>query len=182
MLPNLEALLEQCRTCKHIAEIGVADGSFSERILSVCNPSKLYLIDAWEMPFHPIYGEGGLTIIQTRFKEQIVTGQVEIWRGLSHEIIPTLPVRSLDLVYIDASHDYDSVKADLELVRSKMEPRGLIAGHDYVKWAGHCKRFGVVEAVNEFCIDFDFEFAFLTMDANNNWSYALRRMDQDDVT
>ena len=48
-----------------------------------------------------------------------------------------------DVIYVDASHDYESVKADLQEWRS--HARAYICGHDY--WPN---RFpGVVKAVNE---------------------------------
>ena len=49
---------------------------------------------------------------------------------------------SLALVFIDGSHDYVSVKADLAAWTRKVRPGGLIAGHD---WG--CS--GVTDAVRE---------------------------------
>jgi hypothetical protein len=37
---------------------------------------------------------------------------------------------SLDGVFIDAAHDYDSVKADIEAWRNKVKPGGFFGGHD----------------------------------------------------
>lgn len=50
---------------------------------------------------------------------------------------------SLDFVYIDASHDYESVKQDLNLWYPKLKACGIIGGHDY-EWGG------VKQAVDEF--------------------------------
>ncbi len=50
---------------------------------------------------------------------------------------------SLDFVYIDASHDYESVKQDLQLWYPKLKTNGIMAGHDY-GWEG------VKQAVDEF--------------------------------
>lgn len=49
---------------------------------------------------------------------------------------------SLDVVFIDASHDYDSVKQDIIHWLPKVKPGGYLAGHDYL-WEG------VGRAVNE---------------------------------
>lgn len=52
---------------------------------------------------------------------------------------------SINMVYIDAMHDYDSVKKDLILWGAKVKQGGFICGHDY------CQTFGgVIKAVDEF--------------------------------
>lgn len=40
--------------------------------------------------------------------------------------------RSLDLVYIDAEHDYNSVKTDVNTWKNKVRRGGVLAGHDYM--------------------------------------------------
>lgn len=53
---------------------------------------------------------------------------------------------SLDFVFIDADHAYESVKADIAVWYPKVKIGGHIAGHDYIAkdW------YGVVQAVDEF--------------------------------
>lgn len=41
---------------------------------------------------------------------------------------------SLDFVYIDAAHDYDSIKADVEAWLPKVKVGGYLCGHDYITW------------------------------------------------
>lgn len=54
---------------------------------------------------------------------------------------------SLDFVFIDASHDYEDVKKDIQSWYPKIKRGGIIAGHDYSPaWAG------VVNAVDEFFV------------------------------
>lgn len=58
---------------------------------------------------------------------------------------------SIDFVFIDAAHDYENVKADLNAWYPKLKRNGVIAGHDYTEtWSG------VIQAVNEF-FDTNFE-------------------------
>ena len=67
-------------------------------------------------------------------------GHVHLIRKASVEAAPMFGTRAADFVFLDADHDYDSVKADLEA----WEPvcRGLIAGHDY-------NQGGVMRAVRD---------------------------------
>lgn len=52
--------------------------------------------------------------------------------------------KSLDFVFIDASHQYEDVKNDILAWKPKMKNGGILAGHDYTSyWTG------VVQAVNE---------------------------------
>jgi SAM-dependent methyltransferase len=51
---------------------------------------------------------------------------------------------SLDFVFLDASHDYVSVKSDILAWKPKIKKGGIMAGHDYREgWVG------VDQAVNE---------------------------------
>jgi cephalosporin hydroxylase len=60
---------------------------------------------------------------------------------------------SLDFVFIDAAHEYESVKSDIETWYPKVKSGGFIGGHDYLK--GDSK-YGVYLAVDErFETDFE---------------------------
>ena len=56
------------------------------------------------------------------------------------------PDRSLDFVFIDASHEYEDVKQDILSWYPKIKKGGYIAGHDYTTFDG------VQKAVNELII------------------------------
>lgn len=58
--------------------------------------------------------------------------------------IAKLP-KIFDLVFIDGSHDYESVKRDIELASGVLKPNGIMAFHDYKS-----NEPGVTAAVDEF--------------------------------
>lgn len=58
-------------------------------------------------------------------------------------------LKQYDLAFIDAAHDYLSVRRDIERVRKVIAPEGLIAFHDYK----HPSHPGVEEAVGELIAD-----------------------------
>lgn len=51
---------------------------------------------------------------------------------------------SLDMVYIDAGHEYDDVMTDIIYWKSKVKTGGFLAGHDY-----HNKSSSVVDVLND---------------------------------
>lgn len=56
---------------------------------------------------------------------------------------------SIDFCFIDASHDYHSVKEDILAWRPKVKQGGILAGHDYSN-----AHPGVIKAVNEMVPNF----------------------------
>jgi hypothetical protein len=64
--------------------------------------------------------------------------------GDSCRIVKAMNDIKFDIVYIDANHNYDGVKEDIELWRGKVKKGGYLAGHDYDHY-----HIGVVQAVQE---------------------------------
>jgi len=89
-----------------------------------------------------------------------VKDYINVIKGFSADIAKTYDDNSLDFVFIDASHDYDNVKADILAWLPKVKKGGIIAGDDYNSYWG-----GVVMAVNEI-------FTKIKFFGNNNiWYY-----------
>ncbi|MBK8831485.1 MAG: class I SAM-dependent methyltransferase [Saprospiraceae bacterium] len=159
-----------------VAEIGVNEGDFSTLILEFCTPQKLILIDVWASKRY----HGGLfEKVKSRFNHQLASGQIEIMRDLSFGAIASCPDQTFDWVYLDTDHTYATTRRELELLRPKMKPGGIIAGHDYIigNWnAGY--RYGVIEAVREFCLQYNWEMIFLTHELDIPPSFAIRKIEK----
>ncbi|MBM85604.1 MAG: hypothetical protein CMM47_06245 [Rhodospirillaceae bacterium] len=154
-----------------IAEIGVAEGEFSAKILDTCVPERLYLIDAWEHqsvghlaadPNNPNADEQRARYegVLARFDKQISDDRVSIMRAFSHVAAREFADGSLDVIYVDGDHSYDGVSRDLETFAPKLRNGGLIFGHDYTQL--EVMGFGVIEAVNDFVLRTGFKFLALT--------------------
>ena len=156
------------------AEVGVDEGNFSEQILSITKPKMLYLIDAWGSKR---FGDDKFNKVQNRFAAEVDRGQVVIQRGISWEELQKLPDSYFDWIYLDTSHTYEDTAKELEVSRIKVKPDGVISGHDYtIGNIEQAVRYGVIQAVNEFCINQDWEMIYLTNEPSRYLTYVLRKM------
>jgi hypothetical protein len=128
------------------AEIGVYRGMHAKHILRL-HPEieSLWLVD----PYLPYGVDGGLVpdLKNARRMAQKVTKRYErkvhwIDTG-SPECAGLLPM--LDFCYIDANHTYESVSRDIEAMWPKINPGGVLGGHDF-----HFNWLGLIRAVVEF--------------------------------
>ena len=135
-------------------EVGVSFGYFSKHILENTN-MVLYSIDPWEKNIELGNPEQAYESTQRLLKP--FGERRNIIKGYSPEVCKDFQDNSVDFVYIDGLHDYDSVKADIEGWYPKVKTNGIISGHDYSErdW------IGVVNAVKEFTTKNNLEL-FLT--------------------
>lgn len=157
-----------------VAEVGVDEGNYSEEILSITKPKILHLIDTWGSKR---FGDDKFNKVQNRFAAEVDQGQVVMQRGISWEELQKLPDSYFDWIYLDTSHTYEDTAKELEVSRRKVKPDGVISGHDYT--IGNIKRalpYGVIQAVNEFCINHDWEMIYLSNESSRCLTYALRKM------
>ena len=121
------------------AEIGVWEGEFSRRILEICEPKELHLIDPWlYMPEFANTGFGNPRneyLMEERYNRVRAAfaddPRVIIHRSTSEAALLAMADHSLDWVYIDGNHNEPFVGRDLELCLQKVKPNGVIAGDDY---------------------------------------------------
>jgi len=158
------------------AEIGVAEGDFSQVLIEATWPRRLHLIDPWLHQDDAVYAADPNNVpaaeadrrhdaVRNRFAPAVAAGQVTIHRAFSHDVVGAFADGSLDWIYIDGAHHFDAVAADLRLYAPKVKPGGLILGHDYAANPGaKAMNFGVVEAVNRFVAEGQAEFLLLTQE------------------
>jgi glycosyltransferase involved in cell wall biosynthesis len=122
------------------AEVGVWKGDFSAEILRQASPKELHLIDIDVDHFS----------LRQRFADD---RRVTIHHGKSVDVLSSFPAEHFDWIYIDAAHDYESVKADAAMAAARLKPGGILVFNDYIFWS-HTESlpYGVVQAVNEMCV------------------------------
>ena len=121
-------------------EVGVSKGDNAVDMLDNCPKiSRLYLVDSyqpWTRWFtnelaHPYTPEKAKEFVQKvaqRFAPY--NGRVKLIIRDSVEASKLFADESIDYIYIDASHDYESVKKDLTAWYPKVKLGGMLAGHD----------------------------------------------------
>jgi hypothetical protein len=140
------------------AEIGVRDGTFSERLLDAWRGRRLISVDPWaEAPAEEYVNLDNVAQARhdalhastlarlARFGERSA-----VWRTTGAEAARRLAGGSLDFVYLDARHDQASVREDLADWFGRVRPGGIVAGHDYVDGTFPEGEFGVRSAVDAF--------------------------------
>jgi len=165
------------------AEIGVRRGDFSAKTLRIAEPRRLHLIDPWiadphdqhrERPGNTVpvltYAdpEGDYQSVLKRFAAEISAGVVQTHRQFSADAVTSFEDNYFDWVYVDGNHEYEYVKADLELYYPKLKPGGLFLCNDYnfsLYWGD-----GVNRAVDEFVAK-----GFCTKVYQRRFEYVMRK-------
>lgn len=147
-------------------EVGVFAGSFSVRILAITQPARLHLIDPWivhsRSATHECIAEGHSSagadapniqyeMVCTAVAPALAAGVAIMHRSFSFAAAGQFPDAYFDWVYIDASHEYEDVKRDLDSFLPKVKLGGWIAGDDYGRRGSWNN--GVQVAVDEFVAD-----------------------------
>jgi predicted O-methyltransferase YrrM len=124
------------------------------------------------------YHDGLKLAVNDKFADQIAAGQVEVNLGYSTTVVDRFAEAYFDWIYIDTDHSYRTTKLELEKYSLKVKPGGIIAGHDYIigGW-NRVVRYGVIEAVNEFCVTHHWEMIYLSLERSISPSFAIRKMD-----
>jgi predicted O-methyltransferase YrrM len=134
---------------KTFVEVGCKEGRTTGHILNAIPDARVIAIDPWcAMPAQKdvkggeTYQDWDFAKIEAEFWANVGEHRprVSMWRFTSAETVTRLEDRAdkhFDIVFIDAAHDYESVKADIRLWWPLIRDGGMLVGHDWNhKWPG----------------------------------------------
>jgi hypothetical protein len=150
-------------------EVGVQLGTFSEQFCLRWSGQKLWCVDHWPDVSVMVQAESALSDAckMTGIDHQLV-------RKASLDAAPYFNTGQLDFVYIDADHNFDSVKSDILAWWPKVRDGGLLCGHDFMDGCfdrcafGDYFHYGVKSAVLEFASEVN-RFVFQSRDHPPSW-------------
>lgn len=174
LIANRQSMLNLLPKNCVVGEIGVDNGDYSEKILETCTPIKLELIDLWGTNR---YNNDKFLNVSNKFAEQINNEEISITRMKSTEAADCFEDNYFDWIYLDTDHSYQTTIQELYAYEDKVKKKGYIAGHDYAmgNWNKQYK-YGVIEAVAEFCVEENWRFVYLTADYVENPSFVITRI------
>lgn len=122
----------------HFVEVGVWKGMsacfMAVEIINSGKNIKFDCVDTWEFfDWFTDISKESFNGLYNIFLNNIepVKDYVKVVKKISWEAALDYENESLDFIFIDASHDYESVKKDINAWLPKLKINGLIAGHDY---------------------------------------------------
>ena len=157
-------------------EIGVEYGEFANHILKNWE-GNLVCVDYWEKQDDSIYNEPpnkkDFNEMFLKFNQNIKSfeDRVLIVKNKSTIASNFFPDEYFDFIYIDANHEYKSIKEDIDYWFPKLKKGGLFSGHDWIPNFTpkenknmsmfyndfYIGEYGVNSAVEEFCLNKNYQ-------------------------
>jgi predicted O-methyltransferase YrrM len=149
-----------------VVEIGSWEGYSTAALAQAAWPDWVAAVDTWagssdESPGHETVLKARQRDVFARFRRnvaELTRGNVDPVHAHSRDYLAGLPAETrIKFAYIDAAHDYASVRRDLLGVKSRLCPGGIVCGDDFIAaGAGrHDLDGGVERAVRECCPGFE---------------------------
>ena len=152
-------------------EVGVCTGRYSKILLDNIPGLQLLGID----PYVPYGGGGSFRHQETHYANYLTARKMLapypnyiLVVGYAHDVARWIPDESLDFVFIDGIHSYESTFEDMTDWAPKVRKGGIVSGHDYYL----TERMRVKEAVDDYAKKHGIEVQ------STEWDYEAHRDDQ----
>ncbi len=132
--PSLQELKEESDLVG--CEVGVEKGQHAEAILTELDIQRLYLVDSFgsddrQGPGHYERDKGRQLREEAHRRLKDYDEVVWLEKCSQNVTEDDIPARSLDFVYIDGGHSYETVNSDWENVQKIMHPKTIVVFDDY---------------------------------------------------
>jgi hypothetical protein len=167
-----------------IAEIGVWKANFSKVLATELRPRHFFAFDIFtghlEAEWNGMTGEQlfeGLTHRAYYEREMAPFSDImTVIEGPNATTLPDYADHLFDLVYVDAAHDFESVKTDAALAIEMVAESGVVVFNDYtVLDPGNGIRYGVVPVVNDLVVNQGWQVVGFALDVAMYCDIALQR-------
>ena len=128
------------------AEIGVADGRYSEILCQKIPNLELLGVDVWAKYEKNWRSDEYQDVAYQKAKERLSKYNVHLRRESSLNASIATKDDYLDFVFIDGSHVFDHVMTDIIIWARKVKKGGIVSGHDYYQFHDS----GIIQAVNAY--------------------------------
>ena len=192
LLTNARVCADRYQVLHHLpkggtaVEVGVGYGDFTRHILSTLKPDNFIAIDSFGItPDTEPWGRTHLKDNQCshfdyyckQFEEPIKEGKMKVYKGLSWDMLAQLPDYSIDYLYIDADHTYESVAKEISVLKNKIKPQGIIQFNDYTLFDQNALMpFGVPKAVHEFMMEEQYEMLYFCLHPQGFYDVVVQKL------
>ena len=173
---NRLEILKELKKGSICAELGVAYGEFSDQVLETVKPKLLVLVDSYPNKGNFV-DEGNLKYIEKKYQKLVKEKKIQIINDDSIKAASMFKENFFDWIYIDTTHSYHQTLGELRAWKNKIKSDGYILGHDYImgNWIDDIK-YGVQEAVHQFCVEENWEIVYLTARIGENTSFGIKKI------
>lgn len=146
-----KTIIDSANNGDHFVEVGCWKGKsaafMAVEIINSKKKIKFDCVDTWNGSFDEVQHLEDQAVRENKLYEHFLENMTPVIgfynpiRLSSVEASKLYPDNSLDFVFIDAGHDYDSVRADINAWYPKIKEGKILAGHDI----GHPPVYQAVE-------------------------------------
>jgi hypothetical protein len=167
-----------------VGEVGVDIGEFTSHILNVLKPAEFVAFDIFTahqyeiirgVPSHTIFkGKTHRAFYEERFSQHSEVTAIE---GCASETLCAFPDKFFDMLYIDANHRLEFVKADVAAALPRLKDSALLIFNDYILYSheeGYL--YGVVPVVNDLIVNGGYKVVGFCFDKRMYCDIALRKV------